>query len=348
MGKTIVGVDIGSASLRAVEVENAGKPDATVVRYHEVSLPEGAARNGEVLESHTVASALKRLWATGGFKSRKVVLGMGSHRVLARDFSMPRMSMNELRDSLAFHVQDILPMPVEDALLDFYPLHEGEGENGPVVSGLLVAALKSAVIANVNAVRLAGLSPVEVDLIPFALTRAHMRGLPGSRTAAIVEVGASTTNVVIVNEGIPQFVRIIPVGGNDVTRAIQAEAELDAEQAEEAKFAIGLTARNATPEQRPIVDAIYGVMSELVNSIRNTISYFDNTRDHDTVELIVLSGGGSRLDGFSAALGDLTRIPVIANDTFASITLGKGITSVDEDTRESMTVALGLALGSAA
>ncbi len=348
MGKTIVGVDIGSASLRAVEVENAGRADATVVRYHEMSLPEGAAKNGEVLEAHTVASALKRLWTTGGFKSRNVVLGMGSQRVLARDFSMPKMSMNELRDSLPFHVQDMLPMPVEDALLDFYPLHEAEGDNGPVVNGLLVAALKTAVVANVNAVRLAGLSPIEVDLIPFALTRAHMRCLPGSRTAAIVEVGASTTNIVIVTEGIPQFVRIIPVGGNDVTRAIQTEAELDADVAEDAKVALGLTARGATPEQRPIVDAIYGVMSDLVNSIRNTISYFDNTRDQDAVELIVLGGGGGRLDGFATALGELTRVPVITNDTFANIPYGKGTNPVDEDARDSMTVALGLALGSAA
>jgi type IV pilus assembly protein PilM len=348
MATRIVGVDIGSDSLRAVEIEDANKARPTIVRYHEVPLPAGAAKSGEVLETHTVASALKRLWSTGGFKSKDVVLGMGNQRVLARDLTMPKMSLAQIRESLPFQVQDMLPMPVADALLDFYPISEGAGENGPVVNGLLVAAVKDAVLANVTAAKLAGLSPVEVDLIPFALTRVQSRGSHSTGTVAVVDVGAATTNVVVTIAGVPQFVRIIPSGGGDVTRAIATRLGIDEGIAESAKRALGLAAGPVNAEQRPVVEIIYEVTSELVNSIRNTISYFDNTHAASNVERIILSGGGSKLSGFASALGELTRTEVVVTDPFASVAMAKGIASGEAHVRDSMTVALGLALGSAA
>src|SRR6478609_7394869 len=171
MASSIVGVDIGNGMIRAVEVADAAKPKPTILRHAELPLPEGAVSRGEVLEPNTVAGALRSLWSKGGFKTREVVLGMGNQRVLARDLTMPLMSIERVRESLPFHVQDMLPVPVADALLDFYPVSYGQSESGPVVNGLLIAAVKDAVLANVRAAELAGLTPVDVDLIPFALSR---------------------------------------------------------------------------------------------------------------------------------------------------------------------------------
>jgi len=347
MATRIVGIDIGSTSVRAVEIEGSTKAKPTVVRFHEVPLPSGAAKSGEVLETHTVASALKRLWSAGGFKSKDVVLGMGNQRVIARDLAMPKMSLTQIREALPFQVQDMLPMPVSEALLDFYPISESEGENGPVVNGLLVAAVKQSVLANVDAAILAGLSPVEVDLIPFALTRLQARAHGGSETIALVDVGSSTTNVVIMIGGVPQFVRIIPAGGNDATLAVAMSLEIEEGIAENAKRALGLGAA-ANPEHAPIVAQIHRATSELLNSIRNTLSYFDNTHPVPNVERIVLSGGGARLAGFAAALQELARIEVVMSDPFATLATAKSVTQAPQDVRDSMSVALGLALGAAA
>ncbi|MEO7015155.1 MAG: pilus assembly protein PilM, partial [Leifsonia sp.] len=142
MAKSIVGVDISANRIRAVELSSLSKPKPTLVRYHSVPLPQNAVSRGEVLDGPVVAAALKRLWSTGGFTSKNVELGIGNSRVLARDFTVPRMPLAQIRESLPFHVQDILPFPAEDALLDFYPISEGENETGAVVHGLLVAALK--------------------------------------------------------------------------------------------------------------------------------------------------------------------------------------------------------------
>jgi type IV pilus assembly protein PilM len=343
----IVGIDIGSVSVRAVEIDGSNKARPTVVRFHEIGLPSGAARAGEVLETHTVASALKRLWSTGGFKTKNVVLGIGNQRVLARDLTVPRASMAQIREALPFQVQDMLPMPVSDALLDFYPISESDGETGTVVNGLLVAAVKASVLANVTAVTLAGLTPVEVDLIPFALTRVQGRGQDAAETIAIVDVGSSTTNGIVTIAGVPQFVRMIPAGGGDTTAMVSARLEIDGATAENAKRQLGLASGALSAEQRAVVELIYKATSELINSIRNTISYFDNTHPVANVSRIVLSGGGSRLAGFAHALQELTRVEIALADPFASLTLGKGVQGLSGEERDSMTVALGLALGSA-
>ena len=348
MATRIVGIDVGSTSVRAVEIEGATRARPTIVRIHEVPLPSGSARSGEVIETHTVASALKRLWSTGGFKSKDVVLGMGNQRVIARDLVMPKMSLTQIREALPFQVQDMLPMPVAEALLDFYPISESEGESGPVVNGLLVAAVKQSVLANVDAAVLAGLRPVEVDLIPFALSRLQARAHGGPETIALVDVGSSTTNVVIIIGGVPQFVRIIPAGGNDVTLAVAMSLEIEEGIAENAKRALGLSPSSMSPEHQPILEQIHRATAELLNSIRNTLSYFDNTHQVPNVERIVLSGGGARLGGFAAALQELTRTEVVSTDPFATLAATKGVGGLPLETRDSMSVALGLALGAAA
>jgi type IV pilus assembly protein PilM len=349
MASSVVGVDISGTSLRAVEVSGAGKPKPTLLRFHEVSLPDGAVSRGEVLEPHTVGAALKRLWSEGGFKSKKVVLGIGNQRVLARDLSVPKATLKHIRESLPFQVQDMLPVPVADALLDFYPVSESVGENGPVINGLLIAAVKEAVLGNVSAVQNAGLTTVEVDLIPFALTRVLVSRakLPG--TVALVDVGANTTTVVITLDGIPQFVRIIPAGGDDLTEALKAGLEIEAEEADQLKRDLGLATQVASVEEHRAVEIVYAVTSELLSSLRNTLSYFINTRPQEPVRQIVLTGGGTQLIGFAKALTEMTHIPAVESDPFESITVAHSIKADKlRENRSAMTVALGLALGSAA
>jgi len=347
MTKDVVGIDIGTTGLRAVEVRDAGKTHPKLVRYHQVSLPEGAVKRGEVAEPNTVAAALKTLWSTGGFRSKNVVLGIGNHRALARDLAVPKMSMKRIRETLPFLVADMLPVPVAEALLDFYPIHESEGENGREINGLLIVAVKEAVQGNIAAVQLAGLNAVEVDLIPFAVSRAVCRGTNFGGAVALIDVGEATTSIVITLDGVPQFVRLIPTGGGDLTQALMLGLSVDAATAESAKREHGLTV--ASPGQTPEASIVTEATSDLLNSLRNTVNYFSNTRQHIPVTGIVLSGGGAQLGGFSAALGALTRLPILPADPFASVALGRGIDAATLlATNGAFTVALGLALGSAA
>jgi type IV pilus assembly protein PilM len=349
MVTSVVGIDIGSAALRAVEVSDPAKGKATVLRYFEVALPVGAVTRGEVTQPNTVAGALKELWSKGGFKTKNVVLGMGNQRVLSRDLTVPKMSLKRIRESLPFEVQEMLPVPVADALLDFYPVSESTGENGPLVHGLLIAAVKEAVLGNVKATQLAGLTTVDVDLIPFALTRVLVSRPKLEGVVALLDIGGNTSSVVISKDGVPQFVRIIPTGGDDLTQALSTGLGIDVNQAEGVKRNLGLATGESLEADHEAIDIIYRIASEQLTSLRNTINYFGNTHPSDPVRRIVLSGGGALLPGLPEALAEMTRLDVVVGDPFSNVSLARSVNADQLRERSSaFAVALGLALGSAA
>ncbi|MEJ3404468.1 type IV pilus assembly protein PilM [Rathayibacter sp. YIM 133350] len=349
MAKSVVGIDIGNGSIRAVEVSDPTKPRPTVLRYGEIAISAEAASRGEIVEHNNVGAALKSLWSKSGFRSKNVVLGMGNHRVLARDLSIRKMPLKSIREALPFEVQDILPIPVADALLDFYPVSESIGEQGPMVNGLLIAAVKEAVLGNVKATQVAGLTALDVDLIPFALSRVLLPRNRSHDTVALIDLGADTTTVVVCRSGVPQFVRIIPAGGNTITEALSVGLEINPQEAETIKRDLGLAFSISTMEEKAAVDIIYRVASEQLTSLRNTIVYYASTRPSDPISGIMLTGGGSLLKGFSAALSDMTKLPVMVQDAFTNVTMSR---SVDEGALRAQSlrysVALGLAMGSAA
>ncbi|MDJ0337802.1 type IV pilus assembly protein PilM [Cryobacterium sp. PH31-O1] len=345
----IVGVDIGSTMVRAVEVRGAATASPVIVHLGEEPLPAGAASRGEVVDPQAVGAVLKRLWARGGFTSKKVILGMGNHRVIVRNLTVPRMSLRRIRESLPFQVQDLLSFPVSDALLDFYPIADlaadATTDDGPRIQGLLIAAVKEAVLANVQAIKLAGLTAVDVDLIPFALSRVICRGSEADDVVAQIDVGAATTSVLISAGRVPQFVRLIPAGGDDVSKAVKLQLGLGDTASETLKRSL---VDGSVAAANPMAASIArDVTHELLLSLRNTVTYFSNTRPDLAVARIVLTGGGSRLGEMAHQLTDLTRLPVTAPTvTPAGILIGSaGIAGELERAGGDYLIACGLALG---
>lgn len=349
MATSIVGLDIGHGVLRAAEVSQGGKSQPKLLRYHEVTFPVDAAREGEVLEPDVLVRAVRQLWSQGKLRSKDVVLGIGNQRVLTRDLIVPRLPLDRIRETLPFQVQDLLPIPVADAVLDFYPIAESVSDAGPVINGLLVAAAKNAVLANVRAVQQAGLNPIDVDLIPFALSRALLRPQNAPGTVALVHVGAMTTCIVIARDGVPQFVRIIPSGGQDVTNALMSTSGYTQAVAEETKASMGLIREAFGDQVSPESEAVHRVTDELLTTIRATLAFFTNTRPTTPVTRIVLSGGGARLKGFAASLEESTRLPVDLGDPTDRFIVTRGVDDLSLAAgMPSMAVALGLSLRSVA
>jgi type IV pilus assembly protein PilM len=346
MAASVVGLDIGHGVLRAAEV-SGGSKKPRLMRYHEITFPSDASREGEIVEQDVLVRALKQLWTAAKFSTKDVVLGVGNQRVLTRDLSVPKVPLDRIKETLPFQVQDLLPIPVADAVLDFYPISEGINESGPVIHGLLVAAAKNAVLGNVRAVQAAGLNPIDVDLAPFALTRALL-GPSSHGTVALVHVGATTTCIVIARDGVPQFVRIVPSGGEQVTSALVSGLGMSAADAESVKSRLGLIREAYEPESFAASETVLRVTEDLLNGIRDTIAFYRNTRPNDPIASIMLSGGASRLRGFPAALEEITRLQVELGDPTERFALSRGIDVVTlPATLPSMGVALGLTLRNA-
>ena len=158
MAKVRVGLDIGATAVRAAELQGGDTP--VVVRAAQVPLPEGAVEAGEIRQPELVSEALRELWQRGGFKSRQVYMGVGNQRVVVREIALPWLPEKELRASLGFQAQEFIPMPVEDAVLDFDPLGEFEQEGRRMLRLILVAAQRAMVNTVVDVALAAKLEPI--------------------------------------------------------------------------------------------------------------------------------------------------------------------------------------------
>ena len=344
-----MGLDIGTSGVRAAEL-STGKGGATLERFGQVALPPGAVRDGEVVDAATVSQANKQLWAQAKFSTKKVVVGVANQKVVVRQVDLPWLPVDELRKSLAFQVQDFIPMPVEQAILDFHPLEEFTNDSGGrMLRVLLVAASREMVGSALDAVTLAGLQPSMVDLTSFAVLRSQATVSAGFslESEALVDIGSSVTNIVVHQGGVPRFVRILLMGGGDITDAVAERLGVGAEQAESVKQSTGLALVAGNADAHPATRAIESVGSAFVEEVRGSLDYYLAQPGSARIGRVVLSGGGSRLGGLVERLQAATRLPVEVARPMSVMKIGKtGLTAEQLAYVEPMvTVPVGLALG---
>jgi len=319
-GRTAVGLDIGTSCVRAAQVTMV-KGAVVLDRFGQVALPPGVVVDGEVADPAMLADALKTLWQRAKFTKKDVVLGISNQKVVVRLAQVPWMPEAELRETLPFQVADLIPWPIEEAVLDYVPLDEVTTDAGRQVRGLLVAASQDMVMSSVRACQMAGLRVRTADLTPFALMRAAGTNDPSGLTApeAVVDVGARITNIVVHQGGVPKFVRILVLGGDDVTGAVVERLGMTPGEVETLKRDPAAMA-GSSPDVRRIIDNAIG---EFVDEVRGSITYYLNTTGSQGLSRIVLSGGGSLADGLAQRLATATRTPVEYGRVLSSVQVGK-------------------------
>ena len=254
MAERVLGLDVGTSSVRVVEVTLSSPP--TVSRVGEVPLPPGAVRDGEVVDAAAVGAAITELWRQTGLRSRDVRVGLSGPRVVVRVIEMPAMPDDELAGAIRFSASDHIPIPLDEVVLDHAVLETlppAEPGGAARVRVLIAGAYRSSLDGLLTAVTAGGLRAAAVDLVPFALVRA-LAGAPSNdpplstadgppppppAAEALVSVGAGLTTVIIHEGGRPRFVRTVAAGGDLLTTAIGDELGMTPEAAEEAKRGLG-------------------------------------------------------------------------------------------------------------
>ncbi len=349
-GRSAIGLDIGTSGVRAAEL-TFGKGDITLEKFGQVALPEGAVRDGEVVNPDVVASAIKQLWAHTKFSSKKVVIGVANQKVIVRQVDLPWMPLGELKKSLGYQVQDFVPMPVEQAVLDFHPLEELDADNGNrVLRGLLVAASRDMVNASIESVQKAGLTAVMVDLTSFAVIRsladADHLGM-GANVEALVDIGARVTNIVVHQGGVPRFVRILLMGGQDVTDAVAERMGVPQDQAEALKQQLAAGLAGDGMDVQAAQRVIEAVSATFVDEVRGSLDYYLASSGSAPISRLVVTGGGARLGGLAQRLQTATRTQVHIGSPMTGIQIGRtGLTPEQISFVEPLAaVPVGLALG---
>ncbi|HYY44592.1 MAG TPA: type IV pilus assembly protein PilM [Actinomycetota bacterium] len=344
--RPVAGLDIGTSAVRAARVASTRR-GLQLKRFAQVALPPGAVVDGEVREPRMVSDAIAQLWKRGRLGPKRAVVGVASQRVIVRQVDLPYLEPKELRQSLSFQVADHIPMPVEEAELDYQVLEEYSAEGGErMMRVLVVAAATDMVEGLVSAARGAGIDPAGVDVAPFAVARAVSpvaRGEEGMAGAeAVIDVGAGVTNIVVHYNGEPRFVRILLIGGNAATTALAQELDLELDEAEALKLDIA--------RGMPLPDAgaiVASKVNELVSEIRGSIDYFMSQEDSDGIASVIVTGGGSLtpglVDSLEAALGTPVRTAAPLSELEAG---GAGLSPGQMDQVDPVAAAaIGLAMG---
>lgn len=309
MGKSIVGLEVTEESVRAAELSLGRKPQ--LIAYGEVPLPPDAARDSEVLDSGAVAVALRQLWTGARFKSRDAVLGVASRRILVREYTTQAMRPDLLRDALPYQVQDLLPVPASQAVLDFFPL----GQQGDQVSGLLVAAVSENIEQIISTLSKVKVRAQAVDLTAFGLARVTAPLAAPDETVATVNVGDHTTQVVIARAGVPQFVRLLPIDvATAATRrhsAVELEPALEyaavgagvgAASAVVVAGASGAPGSNGGRTRGSLRAATPPGVSDLAARLRSTLAFFASRPNAAPLSRVFVTGAGAGVEGVMPAL----------------------------------------------
>jgi type IV pilus assembly protein PilM len=283
-----------------------------------------------------------------------VHLGVGNERVVVREIALPWLPEKELRDTLAFQVQEFIPMASDEVVLDFDPLGELDQGGRRMVRILLVAAHKGMVNALVEAALAAELDPQDIDLTPFAVIRAVGTGdegldLDSSGEEAIIDIGAQVTSICVHDRGVTRFVRMLPSGGRDITLALASGLGVDDDVAERLKRGdrIQVDGEDATPLPEPA--EIRGLAltraESLVDEVRSSLEFYTALMPNAKIRGVLVVGGGSRLDGLLELLQERLPVPVDRGRLFERVKSEIELSAEASTEAEAvLSVAVGLAI----
>ena len=341
-----IGLDIGASAVRAAQL--TGTTDSpSLTSFGQVALPQGAVVDGEIRDAGVVSEAISQLWKRAKLRTKSAVIGIANQRVVVRQVDLPFLEEKEFRTALPFQAADYIPMPVEEAQLDFIVLSDYMTDNQEhMMRVLLVAAATEMVESFVDTVTAAGIQPAGIDLIPFAVARAVSpvaRGESGvGGSEAIVDVGAGITNIVVHHNSEPRFVRILLVGGDDATTSIAELQDVSFEEAEALKFDLAMGVGSEDVKR-----ILNGQVDSLVEEIRGSLDYYLSQEDSEGIVSIILTGGGSLTTGLMERMEETFRTPIVAASPLQELNASKsGLT--DEQIIQVQPVsaaAIGLALG---
>jgi len=341
--KAVVGLDIGSSAVKAVELKASGK-NYKVVAFAIQPVPPDSIVDGAIIDGAAVADAIRRVFENKQFKTKEVAASLSGNAVIVKKISLPVMTASELAESIYWEAEQYIPFDIQDVNIDYQILDAGTGGEGGTMDVLLVAAKKEKIADYTGVISQAGRSPIIVDVDAFALQNAYEvnYGLEKEEVVVLLNAGASAININIVTGEQSVFTRDISMGGNSYTEAVQKELNLPFESAEQLKR--GQPIDGVNPED--VTPVLTSMTESVLLEIQKTFDFYKASATSDRIDRIVLSGGACRVDGFVQALTERFNTQVEMFDPFKKIAFEPDKLGVDdaEGIAPAAAVAVGLAL----
>ena len=339
--RQIIGLDIGSSSIKAVELKST-KAGYELVGFGMESLAPDTVVDGAIMDAPQVANAISKIFDAERIKTKNVATSVSGHSVIVKRVPLPLMTEDELYDRIPSEASQHIPFDIADVNLSYQLLESMDSQ----MDVLLVAVKKDKILNHTNVLAQVGKTPMIVDIDAFALQNCFEVNYEpdAAQTVALLNIGASVMNINIVRGGIPLFTRDVSVGGNQYTDALQKELDLSFEDAERLKK--GETLPSVTDEQK---QQILRSVSDIVTlEIQKTFDFFRATASGENIQRIVVAGGTARVPGLVDLLREEFAMPVEELNPFRRVLINPGRHS-DDQIREyapRLVIAVGLALRS--
>lgn len=339
---TVLGIDIGSNSIKLVELEEIG------IRYNlknigETPLAQGAIVNKTIENPEAISNSLLNLIDELEIEADDAAVSISGEPVLLRRVSLPQMSNSELKKSIKWELEQISSQVPNDYTYDYQVISTKNSYDK--IDVLIVAASKNVTKEYLSIITNVGLNPVVIDVDVFSMESMYEVNYPESQgLVALVNIGASVTNLVIIDNGESVFARDLLIGGSSYTDLIMERLKLTYDEAEEVKH--NLRVASADPE----IDLL---TSKFINSIsleiKETLDYFSTAHGYENVKRIMIGGGTANLPGLKDTLSEITESYVGILNPFRNINCSQEAFDPEylQDISPKMTVATGLALKTA-
>ncbi len=306
---SIIGLDIGSASVKAVELTAKAKG----FEFQHVGiaqLPPEAIVQGAFLNSSAIVEAIREAVDGASSRTKSVATAVSGHSLIVKKISLPAMTRDELEESIRWEAEQYIPFDINEVNLEFQILNSGETEGQ--MDALLVAAKKDLIDDYVNVITEAGLEPAVLDVEAFAVENAFEANcdVGPDEVVALADIGAQVVNINIIANGIPAFTRDISTGGSVYTEEIQKSLSVSWEEAERIKIGGSSTEQSQEVVPQEVEQAMQAVTDTVTGEISRSLDFFAATASESRINRIVLTGGGSRVSGLDAAFHSKTNIPV--------------------------------------
>lgn len=343
--KLAVGLDIGSSSVKLVHLRES-KRGYVLDAFAVAPLPPEAIVDGALMNSAAIVDAIRELFAQAKIKNKNVAIGISGHSVIIKKISLPKMSKEELDESIQWEAEQYIPFDVKDVNIDVKILGTGDDATGQM-DVLLVAAKKDMINDYTAVIAEAGLIPTVVAVDAFAVQRAFEASYEVSKTETVVliNVGASVVNINVIANGITTFTRDVSMGGNQFTEEIQKQLNVSYDEAEKLKVGGDLTETDSVIPQE-VERVIQGVAEQLAGEIQRSLDFYAATAADSHISKVYLSGGTAKIPSLFKVIEQRVGVPVEILNPFKAIEIDnrKFDPNYLMDISPSATVGVGLAL----
>ncbi|HUB06787.1 MAG TPA: type IV pilus assembly protein PilM, partial [Myxococcales bacterium] len=290
-GKLALGLDIGSSTVKIARLKES-KRGFGLQAFASAPLPPEAIVDGALMNSAAIVSAIQDLCAANKIKGKEAAIGVSGHSVIIKKITLPKMTQDELDESIQWEAEQYIPFDVKDVNIDTQILGD-KGEGTGQMDVLLVAAKKDMINDYVSVVTEAGLQPVVVDVDAFAVQNmfeVNYEQVPGE-TVVLINAGASVVNINVVSNGTSTFTRDITVGGNQFTEEIQKQLNVSYDEAEALKVGGQRAGEADAVVPQEVERVMQGVAEQMAGEIQRSLDFFAATAADSHISRVYLSGG---------------------------------------------------------